>query len=163
VGNRDPLPGNLIVSDGGVLSLTEASEAPLSDVGGKARTLGRLKRAGFKVPDGFVVAPDTSLGGIDLDRHVDGMGPFAVRSSGAAEDGAESSLAGRYRSVLSVEADSILAAVSEVRDSARRVDGQARMCRCRLQRRPDHRGQGHDDRHRHGRFGRPVALRAATR
>lgn len=110
---------------GGVTTLAEACEAELSDVGGKARTLGRLQRAGFRVPDGIVVAPDATLE--TLHQHVErlGAGPFAVRSSGAAEDGLEASLAGRYLSILHVDPGSLLEAIQQVRDSARRRDGAA--------------------------------------
>lgn len=110
-----------------VIRLKDAPNASLADVGGKARALGRLKLAGFNVPDGIVVAPETSLDDVDLVNHFGylGEGPFAVRSSGAAEDGQESSLAGKYRSILEVDADSLMASVEEVRDSARLVNGEA--------------------------------------
>ncbi|MGH2428729.1 MAG: PEP/pyruvate-binding domain-containing protein [Candidatus Limnocylindria bacterium] len=48
-----------------------------------------------------------------------GAGPFAVRSSGIAEDGAEHSYAGIYESVLDVSADELLAATDRCLASAR--------------------------------------------
>ena len=47
---------------------------------------------------------------------------WAVRSSGAAEDGANESLAGRYLSILDVDSGSIPTAVGGVRESARVED-----------------------------------------
>lgn len=38
-----------------VLSLKEAAGRPASEVGGKATNLALLKKAGFPVPDGFVI------------------------------------------------------------------------------------------------------------
>lgn len=110
----------------GLIDLADAWKATLSEVGGKAQSLGFLTKAGFKVPDGFVVSPGASLADIYIDPHLSrlGQGPFAVRSSGALEDSSESSLAGKYRSILAVEPASILASVSEVRESARLDNGE---------------------------------------
>ena len=47
-----------------------------------------------------------------------GIGPFAVRSSGIAEDGAERSFAGMYESVLDVSADDLPAATDRCLASA---------------------------------------------
>ncbi len=105
----------------GFISLVEAAAAPLAGVGGKAAALGRLLSSGFDVPDGFVVTPNAQLREEDLRRQLDrlGGGRFAVRSSGATEDAPESSLAGRYTSILDVDADSVAARISEVRAAAR--------------------------------------------
>ncbi len=104
----------------GLLPLVDAADAPLSSVGGKAGSLGHLIRAGFDVPDGVVVAPETPLKNLSLEPHLEelGAGPFAVRSSGIAEDAEDSSMAGLYLSVLNVELGAIPEAVSRVRDSA---------------------------------------------
>ena len=104
---------------------------PLSDcrdtslVGGKAANLGRLIRAGFSVPDGFVVtthayrfaraqSPDGNLSKelpsavadeVCLAYRAMGSGPVAVRSSATAEDSAGASMAGQYETFLDVQGD----------------------------------------------------------
>jgi rifampicin phosphotransferase len=105
--------------------LARAGDTDLAEVGGKARALGLLIGAGFPVPDGFVVSPDESVDTAALAPHLERLGntTFAVRSSGADEDSAESSLAGRYRSRLDVDAGSVPAAIAEVRESGRLADG----------------------------------------
>jgi rifampicin phosphotransferase len=81
--------------------------------GAKAANLGKLLRAGFPVPDGFVVTGDPDG---DLPEAVAalGDGPLAVRSSGVAEDLAEASFAGQYETVLNVRG------VDPVREAVRR-------------------------------------------
>jgi pyruvate,water dikinase len=85
-----------------IVPLLDASER----CGAKARNLGLLLRAGFRVPAGFVI-PDP-LGDPGRDRDIDvglrrlGPGPFAVRSSALAEDGVESSFAGQLATTLGV-------------------------------------------------------------
>lgn len=106
------------------LTLSNAHEASVARVGGKAHILGRLNAAGFKVPPGVVVTTDVSdasssgMGVASL-----GAGPFAVRSSGVTEDGAVRSLAGRYRSILDVDAGSLPEAVHDVQEFAHQKDG----------------------------------------
>jgi len=76
--------------------------------GGKATGLARLARLGLNVPAGFVVmhagrSPEPS----ELARAYAaiGGGPVAVRSSAAAEDGADASFAGQFDTFLGVEGD----------------------------------------------------------
>src|SRR6187431_3050355 len=109
----------------GVRPLRDVRMADVAEVGGKAASLGELMASGVRVPDGVVIAaaaadmtPDerrwlSGAGAWDL-----GAGPFAVRSSGIAEDGAERSFAGMYESVLNVSADDIPAAVDRCLASA---------------------------------------------
>lgn len=107
-----------------VVPLEEAGDRPVAHVGGKARTLGRLLREGFPVPDGVVLpAPaalcvsgregeDRDAGESDPPAEADGRlqgvvqrlgpGPFAVRSSAASEDSDASSYAGQFRTELGV-------------------------------------------------------------
>ena len=76
-------------------------------------------------PDGVVIAADAADMTSDERRWLSGAGawdlgagPFAVRSSGIAEDGVERSFAGMYESVLNVSADDVPAAVDRCLASA---------------------------------------------
>ncbi|WP_162234707.1 PEP/pyruvate-binding domain-containing protein [Sphingomonas sp. Leaf231] len=92
-----------------------AARAP--GVGGKAASLGRLVEAGFDVP-AFVVLPSgAAFDPAVLDRL--GPGPFAVRSSGLAEDGVAHSHAGQYDTQLAVQRDDVAAAVAAIAGSGR--------------------------------------------
>ncbi|WP_329378377.1 PEP-utilizing enzyme [Streptomyces sp. NBC_01351] len=125
----------------GVVSLTEAADLPVGRVGGKAKGLGRLMAAGFPVPPGFCLPVDvfTTVAGLEGDGgRTGGSGlrddvldqvrecwealpaphGVAVRSSATNEDGAESSAAGQYESVLGVRTfDELLAAVARCQRS----------------------------------------------
>lgn len=90
-------------------------------VGGKARTLARLRAAGLPVLDGVVVLPgeavDAAALGAALARL--GSGPFAVRSSSEVEDAAGASAAGVFETVLGVAGvEGVRAAIARVRASA---------------------------------------------
>ena len=98
------------------LRLAELTIADTSRAGRKAAALGEMLRAGLPVPAGFVALTD------DLDVAIEAAaatldGPFAVRSSGVAEDTAEASFAGQYDTVLDVPAAEVAAAVRRVRAS----------------------------------------------
>ena len=100
------------------------SDAALA--GRKAAALGELLRAGFPVPDGFVVLPSDAPGTIAAET-ARLAGPFAVRSSGTAEDTAGASFAGLYETALDAAAADVPAAVAKVRASgtAQRVAAYA--------------------------------------
>jgi len=108
------------------LSLADVRMADIAEVGGKAASLGELIAAGVRVPEGVVMTAGIS-GMTTEDRESAvraaaaglGAGPFAVRSSGIAEDGADRSFAGMYESVLSVPADELPSAVERCLASAR--------------------------------------------
>jgi len=88
--------------------------------GGKAGHLAALLAGGFDVPDGFAIGPDAPLA--DLAAHLDALGDvaLAVRSSAIDEDGAQTSFAGIYDSVVDVRGRSAVErAIEEVRASAR--------------------------------------------
>ncbi len=97
------------------LSLDEALDA--SACGHKASALAELRRGGHRVPDGFVIPVGGSVASADLESALErlGPGPYAVRSSGVAEDLADASFAGQYETVLGV------ATLEEVAQAAARV------------------------------------------
>lgn len=104
------------------MSIAELAAIPdrHGDVGPKAATLGRLIDLGFAVPPGVVISPtsgseDAKLTGFLADHAGD---RFAVRSSGLDEDGADSSMAGRYRSFLDVPAEAVPQRIEECRSFA---------------------------------------------
>ncbi len=96
-------------------------------VGGKAAALSQLARRGFEPPAFFVITPaafrmgksgpvaTTGLKPAVTDALAAlGPGPYAVRSSGRAEDGAEHSHAGQFDTVLNVAAKNVLQAAKQV-------------------------------------------------
>lgn len=100
--------------------------ADVPEVGGKAANLGELFATGVRVPDGVVLtAGAAGLTADDRRSVLDGgtgdlgNGPFAVRSSGISEDGAQHSYAGMFETVLGVARDDLPAAIDHVLDSAR--------------------------------------------
>jgi pyruvate,water dikinase len=109
-----------------VRRLQDVRMADAVDVGGKAASLGELLATGVRVPDGVVLSAGASDMTADERRsllwvgagHL-GRGPFAVRSSGIAEDGVERSYAGIYETELDVSADDLSAAADRCLASAR--------------------------------------------
>ena len=92
--------------------LDEIGSGDRARVGGKAFVLGRLRQAGFPVPDGFVLAAGGSWGPAEKEAAARFFrrlgGPVAVRSSGTAEDGAAASFAGQYLTLLDVRDEAAL-------------------------------------------------------
>jgi len=92
-----------------------------SRLGGKGSALARLGDFGFEVPGWFAVPPDAQWSGSNLTAALQqvGPGPYAVRSSGAMEDGGGNSFAGQFESFLDVAADEVASRIADVRASAR--------------------------------------------
>jgi rifampicin phosphotransferase len=98
-----------------------ASATDPNRCGNKAATLAALAGSGHRVPDGFVIPAGVDCSFPILREGLErlGAGPYAVRSSGLAEDGADASLAGRYETVLDVDTlEDVAAAALRVRASA---------------------------------------------
>jgi rifampicin phosphotransferase len=104
--------------------LGDINEGDLPLVGGKAFNCARLRRAGFPVPDGFVVPSDAADADIASLATFDWLGKippstrFAVRSSGIGEDSAGHSFAGIHETQLNVERSNLVPAVLACRRSA---------------------------------------------
>ena len=109
-----------------IVALDEAGRLGPAEAGGKAASLGRLRAAGFPVPDGFVIPAGTLDRGLVGGRLGDRLaaavlaaagrlgGPLAVRSSGVEEDSEGASHAGQYETVLDVGVgEPLLVAVGE--------------------------------------------------
>lgn len=105
-----------------IVDLGETSRADTALVGSKAARLGELLRAGFNVPDGFVVVAGS--GEEDSEAITErwrqfANGPVAVRSSAVTEDLDDASFAGQYESVLGVRTgEELLDAIARCRSSA---------------------------------------------
>lgn len=102
-----------------ILPLHDCRDTALA--GGKAVNLSVLLRAGFTVPDGFVVTtaayrsrgdgaaiPPTLAEAILLAWRAMGSPPVAVRSSATAEDMSEASMAGQYETYLDIRDEATL-------------------------------------------------------
>jgi phosphohistidine swiveling domain-containing protein len=110
------------------VSLSSISRWDLASVGGKAANLGELLKAGFSVPEGFVIRSEafdeagrlTSGAHHQLAAALDalGGGEVAVRSSAVSEDMPDASFAGQYETVLGVKGPhAVMAAVERCRAS----------------------------------------------
>ncbi|MBD2353956.1 glycerol-3-phosphate acyltransferase [Tolypothrix sp. FACHB-123] len=87
-------------------------------VGHKAATLSQLKRWGYPVPKGWVLAPDDDPTGVIDFFQPSELSPLVVRSSAIGEDSEQASAAGQYETVLNVTSEQKLAeAIAQVRAS----------------------------------------------
>ena len=116
-----------------IRSFKELAKEQESLVGGKGRTLARLYRAGYRVPDGFIILRAAFVGDeltseawaqvqarLARMRRDDKDGSFAVRSSAVSEDSALASFAGEFETVLDVRTD------EEIRQAIHARNGRER-------------------------------------
>jgi len=108
--------------------LSELSRKDVKIAGGKGANLGELTKAGFRVPNGFVIIasayskfyPELSA---ELEKELLaafrklGVGKVAVRSSALAEDSPTASFAGQHSSFLDVGGGELLDSVKKCWDS----------------------------------------------
>ncbi|MBQ2263718.1 MAG: hypothetical protein II336_20440 [Loktanella sp.] len=94
-----------------------------AQAGGKGASLARLAKCGFNPPASFVIPADAFTDGKPLRGlktavtkalKTIGPGPYAVRSSGHAEDGQEHSHAGQFDTFLNVKAGNVVDAAAKV-------------------------------------------------
>ncbi|MGI0487595.1 glycerol-3-phosphate acyltransferase [Pantanalinema rosaneae CENA516] len=86
--------------DRALRSLDQSLDA--TQVGGKAATLSDLKRLGYPIPMGWVLAPGDDPAPLIAKLQPSPQQPFVVRSSAVGEDSDIASAAGQYETVLSV-------------------------------------------------------------
>jgi len=86
--------------DRAILSLDEELDAAI--VGEKAATLSQIKRWGYPVPKGWVLAPGDDPGSFTEFLQPSELSPLVVRSSAIGEDSEQASAAGQYETVLHV-------------------------------------------------------------
>lgn len=112
----------------GSFVLTAQKATKESPIGGKARALLSLCRAGFPVPEWAIIIPEAWSAGNDpanratlereilddLLKYLPDIDLFAVRSSASDEDGAEHSFAGQLESYLFVPREKLLEKGREV-------------------------------------------------
>jgi pyruvate,water dikinase len=102
---------------GTIVRLEEAQD--VASVGGKSSALAKMIKAGFRVPDGFVVGAAAKT----MDKHLTGavLAAFdklgapevAVRSSALAEDGANDTWAGQMDTFLNVDRSGLIGAIEK--------------------------------------------------
>lgn len=114
------------------LQLSDGRAADRALCGGKGATLSRLMRAGFPVPDGFVVTSEawkyfTEKGGFDGEILAAiksnfiklGTDSVAVRSSASVEDGQRASWAGQFSTFLNVHQSDLIHRIEDCMFSSR--------------------------------------------
>ena len=114
-----------------VKSLRDLNTFDMDRAGGKGSALAKMYLAGFPVPDGFVVFPETFDGdrlspeakeiiyrNLTQLRKRSKCTTFAVRSSALCEDSEQASFAGEFETILNLDSDeAVLSGILEVRKS----------------------------------------------
>ncbi|MEH2327156.1 MAG: glycerol-3-phosphate acyltransferase [Nostoc sp.] len=99
-----------------MVSLDEELDAAI--VGEKAATLSQIKRWGYSVPKGWVLAPIDDPQGLTEFLQPSELSPLVVRSSAIGEDSFQASAAGQYETVLNVTSPEALeSAIAQVKAS----------------------------------------------
>jgi pyruvate,water dikinase len=99
-----------------MVSLDEELDAAI--VGEKAATLSQIKRWGYPVPKGWVLAPIDDPEGLIEFLQPSELSPLVVRSSAIGEDSEQASAAGQYETVLNVTSpEALQSAIAQVKAS----------------------------------------------
>ncbi|MCC5616651.1 glycerol-3-phosphate acyltransferase [Nostoc sp. CHAB 5836] len=102
--------------DGAMVSLDQELDAAI--VGEKAATLSQIKRWGYPVPKGWVLAPIDDPELLTEFLQPSELSPLVVRSSAIGEDSEHSSAAGQYETVLNVTSpEALQQAIAQVQAS----------------------------------------------
>ena len=109
-----------------IIKLGSLEQEQYSAVGGKARGLDFLKKQGYSIADGFVVAELIKVGEEEfqeIERAFDELHAVrvSVRSSASNEDGGEFSNAGQYETCLNVTRADLRTAVEKCMGSLNSV------------------------------------------
>ncbi|MEH1872870.1 glycerol-3-phosphate acyltransferase [Nostoc sp.] len=98
-----------------MVSLDEELDAAI--VGEKAATLSQIKRWGYPVPKGWVLAPIDDPQGLTFLQPSE-LSPLVVRSSAIGEDSEHASAAGQYETILNVTSpEALQSAIAQVKAS----------------------------------------------
>ncbi|OYD92548.1 pyruvate phosphate dikinase PEP/pyruvate-binding protein [Nostoc sp. 'Peltigera membranacea cyanobiont' 210A] len=99
-----------------MVSLDEELNAAI--VGEKAATLSQIKRWGYPVPKGWVLAPIDDPQGLTEFLQPSELSPLVVRSSAIGEDSEQASAAGQYETVVNVtSSEALQEAIAQVQAS----------------------------------------------
>lgn len=99
-----------------IITLEEELDAEV--VGAKAATLSQIKRWGYSVPKGWVLAPDDDPTQLIEFLQPSQLSPLVVRSSAIGEDSQQASAAGQYETILNVTSkEEIRQAIAQVQAS----------------------------------------------
>ncbi|MEH2251958.1 glycerol-3-phosphate acyltransferase [Nostoc sp.] len=102
--------------DRAMVSLDEELDAAI--VGEKAATLSQIKRWGYPVPKGWVLAPIDNPQLLTEFLQPSELSPLVVRSSAIGEDSEQASAAGQYETVLNVTSpEALQSAIAQVQAS----------------------------------------------
>jgi len=87
-------------------------------VGAKAATLSQIKRWGYSVPKGWVLAPDDDPTNLINFLQPSQLSPLVVRSSAIGEDSQQASAAGQYETILNITSkEELRQAITQVQAS----------------------------------------------
>jgi pyruvate,water dikinase len=113
-----------------ITKLDEAQD--ITTVGGKAHALGKLLRAGFNVPAGFVITTNAAARSptnlqVEIIKYFDSLKSqfVAVRSSAVSEDSGNATWAGQLDTYLNTQKDKLLENIEKCQNSINSARAQS--------------------------------------